>query len=134
MKTELKHIRKKIMLINSLIVVILYSLITVNKELIRPACTEDSFAAVLTGSFPNFIAAFLISLAFVNSVWIRKPKFARLIAYLSSFMVFLILAIEEINPMWGASTHYDVYDIFASGLGAVLAIVVYEMLVRRRGN
>jgi hypothetical protein len=30
--------------------------------------------------------------------------------------------------MWGASTHYDVLDIVASGVGTLLAIATYELV------
>ncbi|MBT4333378.1 MAG: hypothetical protein HOD64_08870, partial [Candidatus Cloacimonetes bacterium] len=41
---------------------------------------------------------------------------------------FTILLIEELKPMWGASTHYDTFDIIASGVGSTLAILTYELL------
>ena len=66
---------------------------------------------VITGCFPNFIAAYLISLAAVSAVFIRKWKRGRLIVVSSAIIVFIILTIEELKPMWGASTHYDSYDI-----------------------
>jgi len=59
---------------------------------------------------------------------IREPKYGRLIVYLSSVIVFVILTVEEIMPMWGASTHYDVFDILASGLGSLLSIVTFELM------
>ncbi len=49
-------------------------------------------------------------------------------AYLSAIIVFLVLAIEEVKPMWGASTHFDTYDIVASALGSAMAILTYELL------
>jgi len=42
------------------------------------------------------------------------------------------LTIEEFKPMWGASTHYDSFDIFASGLGSLLAILTFELVVLKR--
>jgi len=30
--------------------------------------------------------------------------------------------------MWGASTHFDIYDIVASALGSALAILTYELI------
>jgi hypothetical protein len=41
------------------------------------------------------------------------------------------LAIEELIPMWGASTHYDALDILASGLGSTLSIITYELMARK---
>jgi len=43
--------------------------------------------------------------------------------------VFVLLAIEEIKPMWGASTSYDIFDILASLLGAILSVITFELYV-----
>ena len=31
--------------------------------------------------------------------------------------------------MWGASEYYDSYDIIASGVGSLLTIITYELLI-----
>lgn len=90
------------------------------------------FSGIITGCFPNFIAACIISLAFVNAVATREFKYSRIIVYISSLLVFGILTIEELKPMWGASTRYDSFDILASGLGALLSILTFEMIVLKR--
>ncbi len=46
-----------------------------------------------------------------------------------SILVFIILTIEELKPMWGASTQYDLFDILASGLGSLLAILTFEIFI-----
>ncbi len=51
-----------------------------------------------------------------------------MIVYVFAVIVFLILSIEEIIPMWGASTYYDLYDIIASAMGSALAILTYEII------
>jgi len=120
----------KIIGINLVLFALLYGLVSLNKEILRPKYSHSSFISILTGSFPNFIAAYIISLAFVNAVLIRKPQNGRLIIYIGSVLVFTILAIEEILPMWGASTYYDPLDILASGLGSILSITTFELIVR----
>lgn len=117
--------------INLLLFALLYGLVSLNKGLVRPTFNHKQLGIFLTGVFPNFIAAFLISISFVNVILIRKPKFGRIIVYLSSLIVFIILTIEEIYPMWGASTYYDLFDILASGLGSILAILTFEIITRR---
>jgi hypothetical protein len=117
--------------INLVLFALLYGLISLNKDFLRPEFNHISFIRTLTGSFPNFIAAYIISLAFVNAVMIRKPQHARLIVYVGSVLVFAILAIEEIDPMWGASTYYDPFDILASGLGSILSIITFELIARK---
>lgn len=118
--------------INLILIALLFGLVSLNKEFLRPTFNHIPFLKFLTGIFPNFIAAYLISLSFVNAILIRKPKFGRIIVYISSLVIFIILTIEEIKPMWGASTYNDLYDIFASGLGSALAILTFELISLRR--
>ena len=120
----------KIIGINLLIFGALFGLVSFNKEFLRPLSSPNSLSAIFTGCFPNFIAAYLISLAPINAVIIKKPKRGRMIVYVSAIIVFLILSIEEIIPMWGASTYYDLYDIIASAIGSALAILTYEIIGR----
>ena len=120
----------KIIGINLVLFALLYGLVSLNKGIFRPNFSHISFIRILTGSFPNFIAAYIISFAFVNAVLIRKPKKGRLVVYVSSVLVFTILAIEEINPIWGASTTFDPIDILASGLGSILSIITFERMAR----
>ena len=119
----------KIIGINLILFGALFGLITINKEFLRPLSSSNSLSVVLTGCFPNFIAAFLISLAPINAVVIKKPKGGRIIVYACAIFTFLILAIEEVIPFWGASTYYDLYDIIASAIGSALAISTYEIIV-----
>lgn len=130
--------RKKVIAINAILLAALFGLVSLNKEILRPALNHSSLLKILTGCFPNFIAAYCISLAFVSAVLIRKFKHGRLLVYSGSIAVFVILMIEELKPMWGASTYYDIFDIIASGVGSTLAIFTYEMLIlitmRMRGN
>jgi len=120
----------KIVGINLVLFALLYGLIPLNKAILRPKFSHIPFISILTGSFPNFIAAYIISLFFVNAVLIRKPQNGRLIVYVGSVLVFTILAIEEIYPLWGASTYYDPFDILASGLGSILSIITFELIIR----
>jgi hypothetical protein len=124
----------KLMGINILLFLILFGLVTINKKFFRPKFNHSHFALVLTGSFPNFIAAYLISLCVVNAVLIRKPKFGRQIIYVLSFIVMAILIFEEIKSIWGASTQFDIYDIIGSLIGSLLAILTYEYLNFRQKN
>ena len=124
--------KQRIIVINLLLFALLFGLVSLNKEFLRPLYSNIPIIKVLIGSFPNFIAAYIISLAFVNVVVIREPKYGRLIVYPSSLLVFVILTIEEFKPIWGASTHYDSFDIFANGLGSLLAILTFELVVLKR--
>lgn len=122
----------KIIGINFLLFALLFGLVSLNKGLFRPTLNHMPFFKILTGCFPNFIAAYIISIAFVNAILIRKPKYGRLFVFMSSFLVFVILTFEELKPMWGASTHYDSYDILASGIGSLLSILTFEFITLKR--
>jgi len=134
MQKEKLNQKKRIIIINIFLFALLFGLVSLNKEILRPLFNHITFLKILTGSLPNFIAAYIISLAFVNAVMIKKPKYGRPIVYISSLLVFVILTIEELKPMWGASTHYDSFDILASGLGSLLSILTFELINLIRKN
>ncbi len=52
---------RRIIIINVLLFAALFGLVSLNKEFIRPALENKGFSGLLSGCFPNFIAAFLIS-------------------------------------------------------------------------
>ncbi len=120
--------------LNLFIIAALFGLVSLNKEVLRPMSIHSEFASTITGCFPNFIAAYFISLAFVNAALSKQSKNSRLIAILSSTVIFIILSIEELSPIWGASTHYDPWDIAASGVRSLLAILTFELIVLLRKN
>lgn len=126
--------RTRIIGLNLFIIAALFGLVSLNKETLRPMSIHSEFASTITGCFPNFIAAYLISLAFVNAALSKQSKNSRLIAILSSTVIFIILTIEELKPMWGASTHYDPWDIAASGVGSLLAILTFELITKIRSK
>ncbi|MCD6176724.1 MAG: hypothetical protein J7K29_02690 [Candidatus Cloacimonetes bacterium] len=126
--------KRRILIFNSILFAILFLSISLNKEILRPLYRNVPLVGVVTGCFPNFIAAFIISLCFMNGIVIRRTKHERLIVYISSILIFVILTIEELKPMWGASTHYDLFDIIASGIGSLLAITIFEIIVSRQKN
>jgi hypothetical protein len=127
MNTEYKG-RFKIIGINILLFALLFGLVTLNKEYFRPYFSNSTLSKIITGSFPNFIAAYIISLCAVNPVLTAKPRFGRMMVYISTFMISAILTIEEFTSIVGASEHYDIYDIIASVLGSILSILTYESI------
>jgi len=114
----------------SFIAAVLFELIALNKEYIKPAISDPGFLKILSDCFPSFIAAYLISLMAVSAVLIKKPKNGRRIVYIVSLWIFAMLIIDELNRGWGASTHFDKFDIVASGVGSLLAVVTYEIALR----
>ncbi len=126
--------KKRVLIFNAVLFAILFLSITFNKETLRPLYGNEPIIGFITGCFPNFIAAFIISLCFMNGIVAKKLKYERLIVYIGSILVFVILTIEELKPMWGASTQYDLFDIIASGIGSLSAITIFEIIVLKRKN
>jgi len=121
----------KIIGINLTLFLLLVGLIYINKTIFRPTFNENYLAQILTGSFPNFIAAFLISLCAVNPVLIRKPRLGRMIVYLFTLCTMTVLILDELKSI-GASKQYDINDIVGSILGAILAVMTFEYLNYRQ--
>jgi hypothetical protein len=124
--------RLRVILTNILLFGLLFGLVSFNKEILRPSFSDIPIMKLILGCFPNFIAAFIISLAFANGALTLELMHGRLLVSLGSLFVFAVLTAEEMRPIWGASTHYDVLDIVASGVGALLAVFTYEAAVVRR--
>ena len=119
-------------LINIFLFGLLYGLVSLNKEILRPSFNDIPFMTPVLGCFPNFIAAYIIGLFFVNGALTMEPVHSRFLVSFGSLFVFAVLTVEELKPMWGASTHYDVLDIVASGVGSLLAIATYELAAATR--
>jgi hypothetical protein len=125
---------RKYLAINLILFAILYLSVAFNKEFIRPVYGYSPIIGIITGSFSNFMAAYIISLFPVSPIISKniEIKKARIIVYTISTLVFFILTAEEIHPMWGASTQYDLFDILASAIGSLLAILTYEIIINLR--
>ena len=123
----------KYIAINLILFALLYFSVSLNKEYIRPLFENKPILGIVTGSFPNFIAAYFISLfsiAFILAKELNIKK-SRFLFYTVAIIVFIILTIEEVKPFFNASTVYDIYDIMANGLGSIFAILTFELFVRR---
>jgi len=118
--------------INLLLGISIYGLVMLNKMVIRPASGFSVIAQVISGSFPNFISAYLLGLLIVNPVIIRKPKHGRLMVYVSSIIISSILILEELFSIWGASKQCDIYDMLAGIIGSVSAVLTYEYIAYRQ--
>ena len=123
---------KRYIAINLILFAILYLTVTFNKEFIRPIYGNTPIIGIITGSFSNFIAAYIISLFPIAAILSRKLniKKGRIVFYSVSIIVFILLIVEELYPYAGASKTYDIYDIIMSGLGSVIAIVTYEIIMK----
>ena len=124
---------RKYLAINLILFAILYFSVSFNKEFIRPIYGHSPIIGIITGSFSNFMAAYIISLFSVAAILAKKIEIrkAKLIFYVTSILVFIILTIEELKPFVSASKTYDIYDILASGLGSFLAILTFEVFIKK---
>ncbi|MBU0528740.1 hypothetical protein KKF86_03165 [bacterium] len=126
-------IMKKIIAINLILFAVLYLSVSFNKEFIRPVYGNTPILGILTGSFSNFMAAYIISLFPIAAILKKKlnVKISRSIIYTVAIMVFIILTVAEIQPRFDISKVYDIYDIIASGIGSLLAIITFKLLIRK---
>ncbi len=126
--------KRKYIAINLILFAFLYFSVSFNKEYIRPVYGGMPFWGIISGSFSNFMAAYIISLFpiaafFAKGINLRK---SRLVFYSIAILVFFILSIEEFKPFAGASEVYDIYDIIANGLGSLFAIFTFEIFFSRK--
>ena len=124
---------KKYIAINFILFAILYLTVALNKEFIRPNYGYLPIIGIVTGSFSNFMAAYIINLFAIAPILTRKIRIdkSRLIFYVISIAVFIILTAEEIKPFVDASKTYDPYDILASGFGSIAAILTFELFITK---
>ena len=82
---------RKYLAINLILFAILYLSVTFNKEFIRPVYGNSPIIGIITGSFSNFMAAYIISLFPIAPILSKniEIKKARLIVYATSILVFM---------------------------------------------
>lgn len=124
--------------VNLILLAFLYLSVSLNKTYIRPAWAPIPVLNVLTGSFANFMAAYVISLFPATPILTWRLSDARglRIIIAAAVVVFIILAIEELAPIFSASKVRDGYDIIASALGSSCAVLTFVLLRKaiRRGT
>ena len=123
--------KSKIVGINVVLLSVLFGLVSLNKSVLRPRLDEGPIAGIIVDCLPNFLAALIISLFIVTTVLVRRLENGRMFVYAGSLAVFLVLAVEEFKPMLGASEQFDPWDIAASGIGSLLAALIFELLEKR---
>jgi len=124
--------RRHYLAINLILLAFLFLSVSLNKEYLRPASAGVAILDILTGSFPNFIAAYVISLFPAAPILSRRLSTTRgtLIMVAAAIAVFIVLTIEELAPVFGASKVRDGFDIIASAVGSSCAILTFLLLRR----
>jgi len=125
---------RKSIALNLILFAVLYLAITFNKEFIRPVCGHRPILGIITSSFSNIMAAYVISLFPLTHILTKHivRQTARMVIYLAATTVFILPTIEEYESFVSVSKTYDIYDIMASGLGALAAVGTYELFFARR--
>ena len=114
-------------MVNAILLAFLFLSISFNKEYLRPALAGNPILNVFTGSYANFIAAYMISLFPACLIHTKRFSNAKgmIIILATAIGVFIILTIEEFAPVFGASKVRDGYDIVASAFGSSCAVLRY---------
>ena len=74
---------------------------------------------IILGSLPNFIAVLIISITLTDN-----KKVVGIYKYIIIITVTSLLILEEYYPTFTGNKIFDFYDIFASVLGGLLAIIL----------
>ncbi|MDH4139935.1 MAG: hypothetical protein OEV43_05125 [Coriobacteriia bacterium] len=116
--------------VNAALMAFLFLSASFNKEYLRPAYTGGAVLATLTGSYSNFMAAYVISLSPACPILTRMfaPTKGTAVVVATAIGVFAILTIEEVTSILGVSEVRDGHDVIASALGASCAILTFLLL------
>ena len=80
--------------------------------------------------FSIVLVGFTTKLRADEGMWL--PMFIERLNYVDMQKMGLHLTAEEIYQIWGASTQYDLFDILASAVGCLLAILTFELIINWR--
>jgi len=79
----------------------------------------DEILDIILGSLPNFIAVLVISLIISD-----QKKVVGIYKYIVILTVTSLLIVEEFYPTFTGNKIFDLYDILASILGGLFAIIL----------
>ena len=80
---------------------------------------RDEVLDIILGSLPNFIAVLVISIIFSD-----QKKVVGIYKYIIILTVTSLLVLEEFYPTFTGNKIFDLYDILASVLGGLFAIIL----------
>ena len=105
-------------------------LLIVNKEFLRPNYGNIAVVSIILDSMANFLAPLIYGIFPIDIILKSNYKNGRLYYYTLSILLFIFLIIEEYFTFFTTSNTFDLYDIFASGLGGLITILIYEYGVK----
>ncbi len=79
----------------------------------------DAILDIILGSLPNFIAVLVISLIISD-----QKKVVGIYKYIITLTITSLLVVEEFFPTFTGNKIFDLYDILASILGGLFAIIL----------
>ena len=80
---------------------------------------KNELLDIILGSLPNFIAVFVISIVLTD-----QKKVVGIYKYIIILTVTSLLVLEEFFPTFTGNKIFDLYDILASVLGGLFAIIL----------
>ena len=105
-------------------------LLVVNKEFLRPNYGNIAVVLIILDRMANFLAPLIYGLFPIDIILKSNYKKGRLYYYTFSIVLILFLIVEEYFSIFTTSNTFDLYDIFASGLGGFITILIFEYGVK----
>ena len=105
-------------------------LLIVNKEFLRPNYGNIAEVSIILDSMANFLAPLIYGLFPIVIILKSNYKNGRLYYYTFSVLLILLLMVEEYYSFFTKSNTFDLYDVFASVLGCLITILIYEYGVK----
>jgi hypothetical protein len=98
------------------VLIVLFALIAFFRKYLTG---RDEILDIILGSLPNFIAVFVISIMITD-----RKKVVGIYKYIIILTVTSLLVLEEFFPTFTGNKIFDLYDILASILGGLFAIIL----------
>ncbi|WP_456866823.1 hypothetical protein [Galbibacter sp. BG1] len=117
--------------LTTILIIVGFLLFILNKEFLRPKYGSLPVIGIVLGSLPNFLGAFCYSVIAIEFLPMKR-RYSGREAGLITFVIFIILTVEEFYPFLTATKTFDYYDILASGLGSILVVFYYEWLNNKK--
>ncbi|UOB17843.1 hypothetical protein [Abyssalbus ytuae] len=123
----------------AIVVILLFILIIINEEYLRPRFTHLELLNPIIGSLPNFVGSFIISTivlgGLIKKLVVKNGIYNnRFLLIFLGIAIFLFLSIEEYFPFFTGNKIFDINDIIANALGVLSAYIFFKLLLSRYVN
>ena len=117
--------------ISSILVISLVSLGIINGEYLRPTYGSKPIIMYILGSLPNFIASYVLFILIMSFLVKKNLNYINLIMFSVGVFVFLFLTFEEYLPFFTGNKTFDIFDVFANGVGVLFAFISFKILLHQ---